>query len=50
VSSFVTGEKTTVRSEKEYEIPISENTTQMMKGHFPIIIITKKVKTKRWLW
>jgi hypothetical protein len=46
----VTGEKTTVRSEKESKTPISENTTPMIKGHFSVIIITKKVNIERWMW
>jgi len=46
----VTGEKTTVRSDKESETPISENTTPMIKGHFPLIIMTRKVKTEMWMW
>jgi hypothetical protein len=46
----VTGEKTTVRSEKEHETPVSENTTPVIKGHFLLIIVTKKVKTERWMW
>jgi hypothetical protein len=46
----VTTEKTPVRSEKESETPVSKNTTSVIKGHFPHIIIAKKVKIERWVW
>jgi len=49
VSSFVAGEETTVRFEKECKTPISENITPVIKGHFLLIIITKKVKSERWM-
>jgi len=45
----VTGEKTTVRSEKESKTPVNENTTPIIKGHFPLIITAKKVKIDRWV-